>query len=103
MMHDPIAVPDPRSPVMRHAQDSGFKTIFRLSPKAKWPAEGLMGADVQQVCTSDGYFARLWVEPLMPTSRPGVPRLFAQCPRCLRTFAGGRIQQHYVACAHSRD
>jgi hypothetical protein len=90
----PIAVPDPRRPDW-HAHDSGFKEIFGLDPKAKWPDTGLTN---RFVATSDDHVTRLWVEPITATSRQGVPRLMAQCAKCHASMGAGRIQQHYKSC-----
>ena len=87
-----IAVPDPQRHG-RHAQDSGFKRLFGLDPKAKWPDAGMAAIKVQ---TSDGLFTRLLVLPKMSTARQGVPRLIAECPKCPRSMGAGRIQQHYT-------
>ena len=90
-----IAVPDPKYP-HTHAQDRGFKELFGLNSKAKWPDEG---TGTVRVRTSNGEPLSLWVLPKSATSRQGVPRLIALCPRCSRTFGAGRIQQHYSVCA----
>lgn len=89
-----IAFPHPQYP-STHARDSEFKALFGLTYKQKWPKEGLPS---RAVFTSDGLPLRLWVIPLSPRARQGVPRLVAKCPRCGCTYSGGRIQQHYVKC-----
>jgi hypothetical protein len=83
-----IAVPSIARPD-RHALDRDFKVLFGLQPKAKWPAAGM--ARITVATTG----VMLWVKPLTPTSRQGVPRLMARCPGCGRDFGGGKIQQHY--------
>jgi hypothetical protein len=93
----PIAIPDPRNPAFA-AQDPGFKILFGLSPKAKWPVEGINNSDgsTKDVYV-DGSFGRvqLWVQPLVPGSKPH-HRLMACCPRCRATMTAGRLQQHMV-------
>lgn len=91
----PIAVPNPEYP-NHPSRDPEFKTLFGLRPKDKWPEEGMGTVKVK---TSEGEELSLWVLPLSPRSSQGVPRLVALCPRCSHTFGGGKIQQHFMACA----
>jgi hypothetical protein len=86
-----IAVPDPRRKDWP-AQDSGFKIIFGLGPKAKWPDDGMTRIGVT---TSDLLVTYLWVLSKTEAARQGVPRLMARCPKCGKDFGGGKIQQHY--------
>lgn len=73
------------------ATEGHVKALFGLSPKAKWPAEGVPRRDVQGILC--------WVEPLRER-RPGLRRpnfglrAMAQCPACARVVAIGRLKQH---------
>lgn len=95
MNRKPVLLPDSQHPTW-WITDSGFKALFGLPPKTKWPA---IGFPVREVPTAVGGTMKMWVEPILPTSRQGKPRLFCNCPKCGKQFSGGRIQQHYPSCA----
>lgn len=64
------------------------KALFGLSPKAKWPTEGMLAR------AANGYV--IWVTPLpagKPRHRRMTHRALAQC-RCGVTVSAGRIHQH---------
>lgn len=81
----------------RNAHTEEVKAMFGLSPKAKWPPEGLPERQLQ------GFW--VWVTPAKPPvydTRWGRTRLvknsghrvMARCPHCMAVMSAGRLHQH---------
>lgn len=91
-----VAIPEPRYGYPAH--DWGFKLLFGLGPKAKWPRDGIQNPDgsTRDVFVRGDYgTVQLWVDPINTGGgRSKRHRVQCRCPRCGCVMSAGRLQQH---------
>jgi len=72
-----------------NAGSSDLKAFMNLSPRNKWPKDGLPPRMIQ------GWL--VWVAPLSSDSRDNhrrIHRVRAKCPNCSQVMSAGRTHQH---------